>query len=246
MYSDTVKSMEQGCQKCSVLYFDCYDGFDEVICSKTKPTTTDLPSVSSKKYLLTTTTTKKGSESFTTEEIKSNEVVQNNDYSLVINDRCPKCSDLYFDCYDQSDEPVCPTTTTKTKQSTDRMQRNRQARKPTKMTQSTNGIQRNRQARKQNKMTQSTNGIQRNRQARNQKCIESNTLYTSKPFSTILSTNSAAKCRDLCMKSSRCHIFVWYSPKFEKKGLRNKCVLKSSLEKAEVRANVHSGLKNNC
>ena len=169
----------------------------------------------------------KSSEFLTSEAIKRNEVVQNNDYSLVINDRCPKCSDLYFDCYDQSDEPVCPTTIPTIKQSTYRMQKNRQARKPT-------------------KMTQSTNGIQRNRQARNQKCIEANTLYTSKPFSTILSTNSAAKCRDLCMKSSRCHIFVWYSPKFEKKGLKNKCVLKSSLEKAEVRANVHSGLKNNC
>jgi len=76
-------------------------------------------------------------------------------------------------------------------------------------------------------------------------CIEPNTFYGGRPFATRRSTSSA-NCRGLCVKNRRCRSFVWYSPKFKKRKLRNKCQLKNKAGKAKKRANVHSGLKRNC
>ena len=66
-------------------------------------------------------------EAPTTGTIKSFDVNQNYDYRHVVKDICPKCSDIYFDCYDQSNEPVCPTTITRI---TYEMPKTKQAGKP--------------------------------------------------------------------------------------------------------------------
>ena len=126
--------------------------------------------------------------------------VKSNDYENVENNGCFKCSDMYFDCNDQSDDIICPTKSPPTA-----------AMKP-----------------------------------KTTKCKEQNTFYHGKPYRTKWSLGSAEQCRDLCMRSTVCKSFVWFSDSFEKKGLRGKCALKSGVGKAETRQNIISGLKKNC